>query len=507
MDNPPAASSTRADDAILSTLKPHHSVDIEFPCRELLQDGEGMILPHPWDIEERHQPFPLAPDDTIEQRWPWLNVFDTRRASYYPVEAVFDPELFSEDDDELRATDDLAADMARLINKFEGSTTLELLTYVPLNLNEDDAPKCEYDIRVRIRRTTLLDGEDAQADELQPAIYESTVRDWRSMMRSDAVVHAWQDDIVHLMHQDLDQDVRHVQLKMEDSGLDYEDWVNCDLWQKPRQMPIDQGIAKITTTLTKPELDQFNETLADDDKLLQCPSCLEDYDESTTNTAVLLPCSKKHCLCLTCLKQWCIQNGLDKVSCPYCRQRLTPPEMAQQVKPNYLDIDGQFEQDSRFTDYENAERSYAPLDRVASSEDDTLTVVDQDVLIEAWNKIVPNGYDDYTPERLTPVKAPEAWFFFRSFLQTVRQQHGKTLQAKKLYRTLRRNTFEALRAEFVANGKDKFLCAQSKAIIDENAARTPMRFDIRPFVDKSLNRIVQLSIKSGTLNASRTESD
>ncbi|KAK4504260.1 hypothetical protein PRZ48_005176 [Zasmidium cellare] len=487
-------------DRLPSSLKLHHSIEIEFPCEYLLKGGEDMVLLEPSRIEDRYKPLPLVPNDTIEKRYPWLNRSETTRQSYYPATSVFDADIFSEfsdDDDELEATDDLADDLERL-SEYVGSSKLEVITYLPSNLDEDERPTCDCPIRVRICRTTLLKREDGEVEELPPAIYEYTVGYWNDISIDDALNQNWENDLFDIMHQVLDRDVRSVQFTLEDQGFDYDEEIDSDLWVPSRQMPIDQGIGKFATSLTKRELERYNNTLAHDDRLLECPSCFEDYDE-TDNRAVLLPCSTKHCMCFSCLEQWCIQNGLDKVSCPHCRQRLMPPKMAPQTMANYLDLSAPFTPDPQFTDYENAERSYASLDCIASIEDETLILIDHDLLIDAWNTIVPCGFDRNVPARLIPVKAPEAWFFFRSFLQTVKQHHGRTTTAQKLYRTLRLKVFEALRAEFIANGMDKFLNAGERARLEKRPELTPMRMDFRPFVEKSLDRIVQMAKKHGAV--------
>lgn len=477
---------------VVSSLGPHHEVCIEYPCYDLLKDGEIMAVLQTANIKSRYQPLPLVPEPSIDEVFPFKSLNDTVRASYYPAKAVFDPSTFPFDEDTSDRKGSLATDMAKY-SDYLGRTTLKVLTFIPNPDHEEDQPKFESGTSVRIRRVTRLRREDGDVERLPHHIYDSTVGTWTNMVRdsnlSRTPLQPWQLDVYYLMHQSMEYDVRHVQIQLEAIGHDYDEVINSELWKRPRQLPISQGIAKIATIMTKPELDSFNKSLVAEDKLLQCPSCLEDYDESAANRPVLLPCSKKHCLCFTCTGRWCIQIGLDQVTCPYCRQRLMPDHLMVSMQPNYLDIDAPFSYDRRFNDFENTERAFAPLDRVCSRTDETMIVVDHDVMIEAWNMIIPVGWND-TILRMIPLNAPESWI-----LNSVKQEHGKTMPAKDVFTALCHGVLRPFAKEFIANGMGKYVCAELRADLIDHALFVPLRPGFDTFVRRTLNRVIQLTIQ------------
>ncbi|KAK4504261.1 hypothetical protein PRZ48_005177 [Zasmidium cellare] len=479
-----AAPSARNEFA--SALEPHHEIRIEYPVVELLNDDEVLVFPPMEKRGERYQPLPLVPDDGIDDNYPWFHYENSLRTTLHRSSRVLKKRALPE---ELSNTDDLASRMNKLV-EYLGMTIISAVTY-----------STNGEHRVRLCVDSCLARKEAKGKNLEPAKFDYSVKEWVQMPRGpDGKLPLWHTDITSLACQVLDRDVRHVEFMLNEAGYDYNEEFDPKDWKARRQISITEGIATIAKTMTKPELAEHNQALPPADRIEQCPICYEEYNdiESSGAVTVILPCSSnKHCICYDCFQSVCESSGLPDTLCPYCRKQVASPDLAPRMGPNYLDIDAPFTYDARFTAFENRERSFAAIDRLHPWDDTTSILIDKDVFIESWNQVVPHSFDpeDRTPDRLIPVQAPETWYFFKSFLDTIRALDGQRMEAKDLYHLLNQNALKAMRAQYLANGMGEFLPRDELKALLADESRFPVRVGLAGFIEKSVNRVVMLPIQ------------
>ncbi|KAF2168377.1 hypothetical protein M409DRAFT_21129 [Zasmidium cellare ATCC 36951] len=431
---------------------------------------------------ERYQPLPLAPDDDIEETYPWLGGYESLCiARYLSTRVLHKLSLL----DGLSGTTDLASRINKLIH-YVGASIIRMVTY---STDEDG-------IGIRVCLQTSLRRQGGKIKDLEPATFDFTMEQWKQMSAGpDDQLPAWQSDIDSLLFRKLDRHVRHVEFMLGLYGYDNNETDRSSGWKTPRQVSVKDGIPLIAKTLTKRELAEHNRALLPDDQIEQCPICFGSYqDASELNSTVMLPCSSKHCICYECFHNVCEVNGLSDTLCPYCRKQVAPPGLAPRLGPNFMDIDAPFTYDARYTEFENRERSFAAIDRVPPWKREAWIVVDKDVFVESWNQVVPHGFeDDNTPARCIYTKAPETWHFFKSFLDSIRGLDGIIWEVGDLYNVLRDHVLEAFADQYLANGMGAYLRPEDleRLLAGEDEVLSGGYAD---YIQRTLHRVIQLPI-------------
>ncbi|KAF2168378.1 hypothetical protein M409DRAFT_53068 [Zasmidium cellare ATCC 36951] len=480
-------STTAIESGIGSALRPHHKISVQYPCENLLQNGEQLTILTP-NCEDAYEPLPLVPDDDVQANYPWLGYEDTHFTHLHHIadqnSAV--PKTDSLEGD-FAPTEDLTRDMNACL-PYLALTELQVVTYRTTGVALDGVT------RVRISRTTTFAHGAGNTTELPAAVYETSLSDvYFDILRAPAVPQYWQD-IVSLIEQVNNRCIRHVKRRVGEAL--YAALFPSTSWRAPRSLPVADSVAKLAVCLNKAELDSFNEKLPQDEKLAQCPSCLEDFDIGDSARVFMLPCSHKHCLCGECMEQWVKQSSPQHARCPHCRRQIASPQFVSELAsmtPNYLNMNAPFRFDTRYTRFENEERSWADVDRTLAESDETFILVDADILVAAWYRAL-ESFDENDALYLRPGEAPEANHFQEAFLDGIEDYHGQTMQMKDLFQSLRKSVLRRMRNEYLMHGMQHYMDETSLQHLQQNEELVPLRPGFGWWMDRVLNRVLMFQV-------------
>ena len=168
-----------------------------------------------------------------------------------------------------------------------------------------------------------------------------------------------------------------------------------------------------------------------------CVVCRDLLGGPDAPNPVALPCSPLHALCRDCLLTWC-QSSRSEAACPICRARIFTDQ--QEVEDVVFGLkNGVYVYDSRFTAWENFERSCADLDRKLFENDRSKHVVSARVLLHAW-KLMKRGAllekQESTPYHLQPVRFPELAIAEDALNSHCSKHDGQEVVAADFFRSL-----------------------------------------------------------------------
>ncbi|KAK4627182.1 hypothetical protein CLAFUW4_04675 [Fulvia fulva] len=454
-------------------FEPHHSITLLYPSFTLIKPGERATITMPLGARARYEPHPIVPvESVIANKTSRNETIGTDFTVYLPVSDVgsHDMELSGE----------LYHDMQQVTARV-GHTKLRLML-----VTKDARMDNLDDATIRISRFTksVVQGGKARYTKSQ---YEMSCGDF--IQRSTITQRLWDACALELIMQSSDRAVKHQRLRLAIHDITEPE---NDEWRSPRGIEMDDAIPKIANIMSKAELDQFNGDLADDERIDQCPVCLDDF--SDTDSPVKLPCSKKHIVCMSCLREWCKVGGVHKTKCPWCAVQLATPEAIECLRPNYLDMKAVYEVDIRYNRYENHERRCADLDQYHAQDNSTTITINNNRLLETWHHLVelqPKSEPGYSHLNQNPVDSPEYVDVLTAFVTFCDTRRGSSITIQDAFHQSREAIFTALRAKLRISGMYDFMPMERKDSIDRDVYKVPLRPGFKEWIQCSLNRVLQ----------------
>lgn len=444
----------------ISSFEPHHSTTLIYPeCSHLnVRDGEKMCLidlNRDSDTAERYEPVPLIRDRAVQNHAGRENEEEVSMFTRTKALGIVPAEGPAMSSPHLDPFDRLVQDMATA-ERYLGTTTLSMLTYqTPGQPNRIDHAKARVSRDTTYRRL----GGQIMSDYV---VYEfPALRIFSDLGRLSQDDAGWSTPLGQLPWRRMDRMYRHVRLRllMHRRG----DMLALKYNFKPPRRERSEKLIDTKLTPVDPK------TLPDDDKI--CPVCTNTLGEEEALDPVALPCNGKHVLCKPCVLTWIDSVQVEEASCPLCRDKIFNNQREVDDLKFGL-VNGIYEWDDRYTDFENFERSCTDLDQELAANNNSSFTLHAHLLVHIWDSIVDGACleqeDDGngTPFYLQAVQFPE----WDTADETLRQQlfsldgtsttpSGLTkLLLDRVYRTFLQRFVSAGMLNYISNSEREALC-------------------------------------------------
>lgn len=450
-------------------LEPHHRVDITYPSLNTLQWKERPLLHTPFNAAERYQPLPLINDSEIQRitgrdlkdQSPF---FSMRRASLErPAEGVV-------------LCGDICKDM-RELSTYVGVTTLNVLIY---NTVEATRPW----IRI-CSGTTFRQVDGARSDGRRD--YNLPLSEFLALQNDSR----WYQDIIHLIEMRDDRAARHVQTRLQEYVESREADFVTELYEKfamsfrPKRQP------DYDTYLSKASLLAAGKARSSSifKPRRSCMLCKKSLNTST-HIGISFPCNQDHVAGRSCVRDLCHSSLPEEVKCPQCDVCLFDSQALQHLRFGVLD--GTFENDPRFTEYENFERSCADLDsEVPSGRRDTPSfalVVNPQLFMAIWYRMIFFGSQEMSLLHVEAINAPEFKIIEQTIEKHIHRLDGTRASLRTLDWWLGLAIFQAFDVPFRAAGLDSYINRYFPISAREEEFFRP---GFQRFCERALNRTLR----------------
>jgi hypothetical protein len=423
-----------AEEQMTCIFGPVHQVNIQYPYIHLLKSGETIADMGPVkDAANRYDPTnPLIPDKAVIARAGRTNPIENSMISYYECTRSMDNAL-----PDLSST--LHESMAEVVS-YPGKTTLRTVVFRPADGSG-----------LRIRVQAVIEIYEANGySAIRRKTYNMTTDDFAQDQRrldNPQTRPNWCTDLDDVLLGHTDRGYRHVALALQQVDIDRHLDGSAKQFGLRRGPKYEEVLEFITT---KVDVDQ----LPDDDR--SCMYCTESFFEPG-HEAMNPPCNvSRHIICAECMLKICEAKGVEDACCPECRSKFF-------ITRKQLDFlkfgitEAGFVSDSRYTSWENFQRSCADLDKQSAINEETeIALNNPEALFNIWLSLISDDLSDsnepnhrrfdFSPEYRTLLLVVEN--FFREF-------EGTHCTPRSLYEGILRD----IRNQFMinwceGNGKD-----------------------------------------------------
>lgn len=419
-------------------IEPHHRIDVTYPALNSLQWKERPLLHTPLNAAERYEPLPLINDIEVQRNSGRDLKEQTPFFSMYPASLERPAEG-------VMLCGDICKDM-RELSRYIGITTLNVLIY---NTEETAQPWIRICSGTTFRRVggARSDGRKDYNIPLQEFLAK------RDHSR-------WYQDILHLIEMRDDRAARHVQIRLREYVDNRDADHVTELYQKfaasfkPKRQPDydlylyqDRFLASDRTKST---------SLFKSKK--QCMICKKSLNTST-HVGIAFPCSPEHVAGRSCVRELCHRSLPEHVQCPQCNVCLFDSQALDHLRFGVWE--GRYEDDPRFTEYENFEKSCADLDMdVPSRSRHTPSfslIVHPQLFMAIWYRMIFFGSLEMSLAHVEAISAPEFNILERAIEKHVRRLDGVQTTTRILEWWLGLAIFQAFDHPFHAAGLGKYL--------------------------------------------------
>jgi hypothetical protein len=357
-----------------------------------------------------------------------------------------------------------------------GTTTLSAVTHIP----DTGLVYGGEDIEVRVVRHTLFCLRGSRSIRTQT--YNFTLDRLKNL---DSVATdskgIWLENLIDLIHRLTNMAYIRVQTKLALNGM--REKVEPQ-WLPSRQPNYQQVLSPMMVEGEVPTDGEEND----------CRICWESLE---SGEVVQVPCAGpvKHRYHMSCLIKVCEAEGPEKSSCPLCRQKL----IDQEADINYLKygcIGKEYAVNSRYSEWENFERSCADVDKyLAENIEEVITV--SSVLIKAvFSKMVEGALKEpevSTAFNLQLVRGAEFKYLEQAVITTAKAMDGMQVQTRTLFNAIMSDLLNSATAAFKTGGLVPTLDHHELAEW-ASAKRTVtvlLRPGYYPFAEKLVSRTVE----------------
>lgn len=447
-------------------IDPHHMVEVTYPSLNSLQWGERPLLHTPFNAAERYQPLPLINDSEVQRNTgrdlkdqsPFFSM--CRASNERPIEGV-------------TLCGDIFKDL-REVSTFIGVTRLNILIY---NTVEAARPM----IRI-CSGTTFRQVGGGRSEGRRD--YNLPLQEFLAAKSNSR----WYQDIMHLIEMRDDRAARHVQARLQEYVDSRETDYVTELYDK---------FAMSFKSKRQPYYDvYYKDSLLGREKKkslrlfksrLECMICNKPLSTST-HDGISFPC--EHVAGRSCVRDLCHSSLPEEVKCKQCSTSLFNSEALDHLRFGVLD--GKFENDPRFTEYENFEKSCADLDKDLPSSDrdhpSFSLLVNPSLFMAIWYRMIFFGSQEISLLHVEAINAPE----FKTIEETV-DKHIQRLDGTKttirlLDWWLGLAIFQAFDGPFRAAGLDRYINRYFPTSVREEEFFRP---GFQRFCERALNRTLR----------------
>lgn len=446
-------------------IDPHHRISVTYPSLNILQWKERPLLHTPLNASERYQPLPLINDIEVQRnsgrdlkdQSPFFSMY---RASFErPAEGVM-------------LCGDICKDM-RELSKYIGSTTLNALIY-----NTDEA--AQPMIRI-CSGTTFRRVGGARSDGRKD--YNLPLQEFLAK-KSGA---RWYQDILHLIEMRDDRAARHVQIRLQEYIESRDPDHIAELYQKfamsfkPKRQPY-YDLYLYKDSLLAPDKTKPSSLFKSKKQCMICKKTLN----SSTHVGIAFPCSPEHVAGRSCVRERCHSSLPEDVKCPQCNTCLFDSKALDHLRFGVLD--GRFDNDPRFSEYENFEKSCADLDLDLPSRSRNMPsfglIVNPPLFMAIWYRMIFFGSQEISLPHVEAINAPEFTILEQTIEKHIQRLDGVQTTTRILEWWLGLAIFQAFDGPFQAAGLGQYLSSRLPAFAREEEFFRPgfQRFCERAFI-------------------------
>lgn len=453
----------------ISMLEPHHRVDITYPSLNTLQWKERPLLHSPFDAAERYQPLPLINDSEIQRNTgrdlkDQSPFFSLCRASLErPAEGVV-------------LCGEICKDI-RELSFYVGVTRLNVLIYNTVDATRPMIRICSG--------TTFRQVDGAKSDGRRD--YNLPLQEFLALQDKSR----WYQDILHLIEMRDDRAARHVQTRLQEYVESREPDFVTELYDK-------------FATSFKPKRQPYYDTYLYKDSLLAsakarssslfkpkkaCMLCGKSLNAST-HIGIVFPCNPEHVAGRSCVRALCHSSLPEGVKCPQCAICLFNEKALDHLRFGVLD--GKFEDDPRFTEYENFEKSCADLDQELPSKirdkPSFVVTVDPQLFMAIWYRMIFYGSLEMSLLHVEAINAPEFKIIEETIDKHIYRLDGAQASLRTLDWWLGLAIFQAFDGPFRAAGLDRYINRYFPLSAREEEFFRP---GFQRFCERALNRTLR----------------
>ncbi|KAF2773365.1 hypothetical protein EJ03DRAFT_371291 [Teratosphaeria nubilosa] len=425
----------------------HHTTRIIYPDFSLQENSREEFCLYPLDDDartrHRYEPRPLIDNDAVIAHTDRDNEAETsfffrNRATGILPRGTMGPHTS-------HSVFESLLELMDHVPRWVGSTVLSVWTYESLHF------KSVPMVRVGIESSFNTQG----GPSTHPArvSFDFTADELWTYNRSHAEP-GWLHFMQMLLQRSHDRSYRHVRYQLDRQGERIETpyRILTGGFKPGREEDLHKLLASTARRINPATLDPEDRT---------CMCCTEELGSTAAPDAVGLACNdgEPHVMCSQCLSKWVDEQGVDYASCPKCRAPIFKAEELQELACGV--VKGIYEYDSRFTVFENFERSCADLDKELAELSSAIITIDAGLFLRAWDLICEGTWMevDEQPElqSLHPLSCQE-WNIVRQVLShQLFSRDGRSGATDDLFKGLVVEFYEALRERFYSTEMRKVI--------------------------------------------------
>ncbi|CZT22462.1 uncharacterized protein RCC_08332 [Ramularia collo-cygni] len=450
-------------------IEPHHRVDITYPSLNTLQWKERPLIHTPFNASERYQPLPLINDSEIQRNTgrdlkdssPFFSM--CRASRERPAEGIV-------------LCGDICKDI-RELSGYIGVTTLNVLVY---NTTEATRPF----IRI-CSGTTFRQIDGARSDGRRD--YNLPLEDFLALKDPSR----WYQDIIHLIEMRDDRAARHVQTRLLEYVESRETDFVTELYDKfaasfkPKRQPY-YDLYLYKDSLVASTKARASGLFKAKKACMLCKKSLN----ATTHIGISFPCDPEHVAGRSCVRDLCHASLPEDVRCPQCDMRLFDSKTLEHL--NYGVLNGKFDDDPRFTEYENFEKSCADLDSDlpsrARDKPSFALLVNPQLFMAIWYRMIFFGSQEMSLLHVEAINAPEFKIIEATIEKHIQRVDGAQTNLRTLDWWLGLAIFQAFDVPFRAAGLDRYVNRYFPASAREEEFFRP---GFQRFCERALNRTLR----------------
>ncbi|KAF7192937.1 hypothetical protein HII31_05748 [Pseudocercospora fuligena] len=470
-----------------SLFEPNHLTTIYYPFVALLEDGDRMVLmgSRDRDIRQRYEPLPLIEHDGVAKQSGREALANSSFTSVTEAD-IEASDAFVAADVQLPDAERLASDMAAL-STCTGLTTLGfVLVRHPEAEPDASSDDGRREVLVRLRRDTKLRCSDFSTVE-DVATYSMSLEALDDLRNTGL----WHYLLHHLMVGTSDRAHRHQRLFLEMQGQDGRR--HKDLWLPRRRPDMAEAINQVCLELPAGEVEELRNISQEDERDQVCAICYIPWSE-IDDKILSTPCH--HLFCEPDLLKDTTHHGMAAI-CPKCRQPLFASDAVKRVTFG-LDSSGQYQDDHRFSHWENVERSFADLDEEHAQDDRSTTLTfSEAAALNVWQCIVEHALREPNtscPSWLNPAKQHEWSVVDDATRFVIKAMQNQSITPAELLQKFKNEQFNAWVAAWRDGPIGSMLSPEENQILTpENmpGALLHLRPGQQDFVGATLNRLVR----------------
>ncbi|KAH9845736.1 zinc finger protein, RING-type [Teratosphaeria destructans] len=413
----------------------HHTTRIIYPEFSLQENHREKFCLYPLEDDartrHRYEPLPLIDDNAVIAHTDREN--DAETSFFFRNRATKTLPRGTTGPQTLHSVFESLLELMDHVPRWVGSTVLTMWTY--------ESPHFEAVTMVRVGIESSFLTQGGPSTNSARVTFDFTANELFTYNRSHTEPR-WLHFMQMLLQRSNDRSYRHVRYQLDRQGETIETPSNIltNGFKPGREEDFHRLLASKARHINPATLDPEDRT---------CMCCTEELGSPAAPDAVGLACNKgaPHVMCSQCLLKWVDEQGVDYASCPKCRAPVFKAEELQELACGV--VKGIYEYDSRFTVFENFERSCADLDKELAEFSSAIITIDADLFLRAWDLICEGTWIevDEQPEleTLHPLSCQE-WDIARQVLShQLFSRDGRSGATSDLFKGLVVEFYEALR--------------------------------------------------------------